>query len=47
MKEIIEFYNNYDEDEELNNIIGEYYDVLTEYMSGHGYKGFFQTRLFI
>ncbi|MGN1161417.1 MAG: serine dehydrogenasease, partial [Candidatus Fimenecus sp.] len=38
---------DYEKDEELNDIIGEYYDVLKEYMSGHRYNGFFQTRLFI
>lgn len=38
---------DYGKDPELNDIISEYYDVLTEYMSGHGYNGFFQTRLFI
>lgn len=38
---------DYGEDSELNDIISEYYDVLTEYMLGHGYNGFLQTRLFI
>ena len=31
----------------LNEIIAEYYDVLTEYITGHNYRIFFQTRVFI
>ena len=38
---------DYEKDQELNDIISEYYDVLTEYISGHELKFFFQTRLFI
>lgn len=38
---------DFEEDQELNDIIAEYYDVLTEYITGHGFRIFFQTRLFI
>lgn len=34
-------------DSELNNLIGEYYDGMTEYIERHNYKIFFQTRLHI
>ena len=38
---------DFGEDEELNDIICKYYDGLTEYIRGHKYRVFFQTRLFI
>lgn len=38
---------DFEEDSELSDIIGEYYDALTEYIRGHKYRFFFQTRLFI
>ena len=38
---------DYEKDAELNEIIGEYYDVLSEYIRSHNFRGFFQTRLFI
>lgn len=38
---------DFEEDQELNDIISEYYDVLTEYINGHKYRFFIQTRLFI
>lgn len=41
--EIIDF----EDDTELNEIICEYYDGLTEYINSHHFSFFFQTRLFI
>lgn len=41
--EIIDF----ETDSDLNEIIREYYDGLTEYISSHNFSIFFQTRLFI
>ena len=41
--EIIDF----EKDADLNEIIREYYDGLTEYINSHNYSMFFQTRLFI
>lgn len=41
--EIIDF----ESDSELNELINEYYDGLTEYIRGHNYKIFFHTRLYI
>lgn len=38
---------DFEEDSELSDIIGEYYDALTEYIRGHKFRFFFQTRLFI
>ena len=38
---------DYETDEELNKIIAEYYDVLTEYINGHKFRVFVQTRLFL
>lgn len=38
---------DFEKDPELNDIIAEYYDVLTEYINGHQFRIFFQTRLFI
>ena len=38
---------DYEQDSELNDIISEYYDALSEYIRSHNYSGFFQTRLFI
>ena len=38
---------DFEKDPELNEIIAEYYDVLTEYITGHKYRVFFQTRVFI
>lgn len=38
---------DYEKDSELNTLINEYYDVLTEYISKHNYRVFFQTRLFL
>ena len=38
---------DFEKDPELNEIIAEYYDVLTEYITGHNYRIFFQTRVFI
>ena len=38
---------DYEKDPELNSIISEYYDVLSEYIRRHNYNVFFQTRLFI
>ncbi len=34
-------------DPELSDLIGEYYDGMTEYIQRHNYKIFFQTRLHI
>lgn len=39
--------HDFGEKDELNNLINEYYDGMTEYIRGHKYKMFFQTRLFI
>lgn len=41
--EIIDF----EKDAELNEIINEYYDSLSEYIKNHNFRFFFQTRLFI
>lgn len=41
--EIIDF----ETDTDLNEIIREYYDGLTEYIGSHNFSIFFQTRLFI
>ena len=38
---------DFEKDQALNNLIAEYYDVLTEYINGHKFRIFFQTRLFI
>ena len=38
---------DFEKDPELNEIIAEYYDVLTEYITGRNYRIFFQTRVFI
>ena len=38
---------DFEKDPELNKIIAEYYDVLIEYIQGHQFRGFLQTRLFI
>ena len=38
---------DFGEDDELNNLIGQYYDGMTEYIRKHNYKLFFQTRLFL
>lgn len=38
---------DFEEDKELNDLIGQYYDGMTEYIHKHNYKLFFQTRLFI
>lgn len=38
---------DYEKIPELNEIITEYYDVLSEYIVSHKYGGLFQTRLFI
>ena len=38
---------DYEQDSELNDIISEYYDALSEYIRSHNYSRFFQTRLFI
>lgn len=38
---------DFEQDPELNSIISEYYDSLTEYIQSHSYRFFFQTRLFI
>lgn len=38
---------DFERDSELSDIIGEYYDALTEYIRGHKFRFFFQTRLFI
>lgn len=38
---------DFDEDETLSELIGKYYDGMTEYIQKHNYKFFFQTRLFI
>ena len=38
---------DFEKDPELNEIIAEYYDVLTEYITEHNYRIFFQTRVFI
>lgn len=38
---------DFEQDPELNSITSEYYDSLTEYIQSHGYRFFFQTRLFI
>lgn len=36
---------DFEEDSVLNDLISEYYDALTEYIFGHKYRIFFQTRL--
>lgn len=41
--EIVDF----EKDSELNEIINEYYDSVSEYIKNHNFKLFFQTRLFI
>lgn len=33
---------DYEKDAELNEIIGEYYDVLSEYIRSHNFSGFFK-----
>ena len=38
---------DYEEQAELNRLITEYYDVMTEYIVRHGYSTFFQTRLYL
>ncbi len=38
---------DFEKDTELNEIINEYYDGLTEYINSHNFRIFFQTRLFI
>lgn len=38
---------DFEKDAELNRLISEYYDGLTEYIHRQGYKMFFQTRLFL
>lgn len=38
---------DFESDQELNRLIGEYYDGLIEYIQRHNYKIFFQTRLHI
>lgn len=38
---------DFEEDEELNGIISEYYDALSEYIRSYNFSVFFQTRLFI
>ncbi len=38
---------DFETDSELNNLIYEYYDGMSEYIRRHQYKIFFQTRLFI
>ena len=39
--------HDFGEQDELNDLIKEYYDALTEYIRNHEYKLFFHTRLFI
>ena len=41
--EIVDF----EKDSELNEIINEYYDGVSEYIKNHNFRLFFQTRLFI
>ena len=41
--EIVDFEKN----SELNEIINEYYDGVSEYIKNHNFRLFFQTRLFI
>lgn len=38
---------DFEKDTELSEIINEYYDGLTEYISSHNFRIFFQTRLYI
>ncbi len=38
---------DFEKDSDLNDLINEYYDALTEYIRGHNFRMFFQTRLFI
>ena len=38
---------DFDEDATLSELIGKYYDGMTEYIHKHKYKFFFQTRLYI
>lgn len=38
---------DFEKDTELNSLISEYYDVMSEYIAGHNYRIFFQTRLFL
>lgn len=38
---------DFEENEELNGIISEYYDALSEYIRSYNFSVFFQTRLFI
>ena len=38
---------DFESEEELSQVISEYYDVLTEFIISHNFPIFFQTRLFI
>lgn len=38
---------DFEQDKELNRIISEYYDNLTEYIQSHNFRIFFQTRYYI
>lgn len=38
---------DFEKNPKLSEIINEYYDGITEYIRGHNFKIFFQTRLFI
>ncbi len=38
---------DFEKDSELNNLISEYYDGMTEFVTRHNFNMFFQTRLFL
>lgn len=38
---------DFEQDPILNGMISEYHDAMTEYISGHGFRIFLQTRLFV
>ena len=38
---------DFEEDAELNKLISEYYDIITEYIIRHNYRNFFHTRYFL
>ena len=38
---------DFEKDTELNSLISEYYDGMTEYINRHEFRMFFQTRLFL
>lgn len=38
---------DYEKDANLNALITDYYDTIVEYIQGHNYRSFLQTRLFL